>query len=348
MGNLLRSIGVFKSDATMSDRVIGGRFITRRISKGITYYHAPFSEAGEQTCAEKVSQSSTALCQIVSPSPPALPLSDSAYADHSFSPLLSDSPSHPLAPSQHQSHSAPAARPLLIFFSWLGAQTGAVAKYRDLYLDRGIDVLLVQSNVMHFLWPRWGLDYGLDVLNVLEDPQFSGRAVLVHASSIGGYTFTQTLTHIAQGQNKHADVAKRVIGHIYDSLVCGTLEHMAIGLGKTLAPRLETFVKHIAMFYFWLFKTHTADFYNKGVQVFQNNPITAPALFFYSENDALCNLSDLETIIDHWKRRGLTVEWRKWKESKHAAHMQCHREDYICTLDKFLNLLPISSFQANM
>ena len=184
----------------MPEQVNGGRFIARRLRCGITYYYAPFSGAEEQTL----------------------------YAARDFpnsTPLLSESPSH--TPASSQTRSDP--RPLLLFFSWLGAHPAAVAKYRDLYLERGMDILLVQSNVMHFLWPRWGLDYGLEVLKVLEEPQFSGRAVLVHASSIGGYTFTQTLSHIAQGDKQHAGVAQRVIGHIYDSLVVGSLEHMAIG-----------------------------------------------------------------------------------------------------------------------
>lgn len=103
-----------------------------------------------------------------------------------------------------------------------------------------MDVLVIQSSVTHFLWPRWGLSYGLEVLKLLEEPQFSGRAVLVHAASIGGYTFTQILTHIAQGRKEHAGLAQRVIGHIYDSLVFGTLEHMAIGECKS--PSQVTFV----------------------------------------------------------------------------------------------------------
>lgn len=92
-----------------------------------------------------------------------------------------------------------------------------------------MDVFLVQSSVLHFLWPSWGLEYGLEVLKVLEEPQFSGRPILVYASSIGGYTFTQILTHITRGPKEHTGLAQRVIGHIYDSLVAGTLEHMAIG-----------------------------------------------------------------------------------------------------------------------
>lgn len=92
-----------------------------------------------------------------------------------------------------------------------------------------MDVLVIQSSVTHFLWPQWGLSYGLEVLKLLEEPRFSGRAVLVHAASIGGYTFSQILTHVAQGRSEHAGLAQRVIGHIYDSLVFGTLEHMAVG-----------------------------------------------------------------------------------------------------------------------
>ncbi|XP_040886207.1 uncharacterized protein LOC121176249 [Toxotes jaculatrix] len=321
MGNLPLS-GLFRTDVTMSEQVSGGRFVTRRIRNGITYYYTPFSEAGDQTHPAKDSQTTTtALCPI---SPSAL--SDSSSADPSAS----------------------TSRPLLLFFSWLGAQPRAVAKYRDLYLDRGMDVLLVQSSVMHFLWPRWGLDYGLEVLQTLEEPQFSGRAVLVHASSIGGYTFTQILTHIAQRPKKYACLAQRVIGHIYDSLVVGSLEHMAIGLGKTLVPRLESFVKNTAMLYFWLFKTHTADFYDHSIQVFQNSPITAPALFFFSENDALCSPAVMEKLIDRWRKRGMAVESRKWKESIHAAHMRCHPQDYLSTLEKFLKSLPISSLEVKM
>ncbi|XP_010795961.1 uncharacterized protein [Notothenia coriiceps] len=229
MGNRLLSSG---GDICPSDHVDGGKFVARRISKGITYYFAPLSGAEEQKLsANKESQLHTAHCPISTPSPSTQPLSDSSPADpSSSSPLLSDSPSHTSASSQNtQSQSESTARPLLLFFSWLGARKVAVARYRDLYLHRGLDVLLVQSSVMHFLWPRWGLDYGMEVLKVLEEPQFAGRAVLVHASSIGGYTFTQTLTHIAEGEEKHAGLAKRVIGHIYDSLVVGSLENMAIG-----------------------------------------------------------------------------------------------------------------------
>ncbi|CAJ1054806.1 uncharacterized protein LOC117805380 [Xyrichtys novacula] len=342
MGNLLFTTGIFRPDLTTSvNDINGGMFATRRIRSRITYYYAASSGGEVKRCPNKDSHTSPVLS-------PTSPLSMSPHQEPSSSPLLSDSPSHTPVSSHDRSESAASPRPLLLFFSWLGAQPGAVAKYRDLYLQRGMDVLLVQSSVMHFLWPRWGLEYGSEVLKVLEEPQFLDRPVLVHSASIGGYTFTQILTHISQEPEKHAGLAQRVIGHIYDSLVVGTLEHMAVGLGKTLVPRLERLIKNAAMLYFWLFKSHTADFYHSSIKVFHNSPITAPALFFFSENDALCNPVAMENCINLWRKRGVTVESKKWKESVHAAHMRCHPEDYLSTLQKYLNSLKTLSIKAKM
>ncbi|XP_053720159.1 uncharacterized protein LOC128758234 isoform X1 [Synchiropus splendidus] len=230
-------------------------------------------------------------------------------------------------------------RPLLLFLAWLGAQPSAVSKYTERYLQRGMDVLLVQSSALHFLWPLWGLEYGSQVLQVLEEPQFSGRPLLVYASSIGGYTFTQVLSQAAR--RPQSQLPHTVVGHIYDSLVAGTLEHMATGLGKTLVPRLERLVKNTALLYFRLFRSRTADLYQRSIQVFNNNPITAPALFLLSEDDALCDAAVVERIADRWRARGVSVRTHKWKESVHAAHMRSHPEEYRCTLDAFLDSLPL-------
>ncbi|KAM4711580.1 uncharacterized protein FYW61_020751 [Anableps anableps] len=330
MGNLALCTSLFRTDATTSEPVSSGRFVTRRICKGIIYYYTPVTAAEHQTVyLAKDSQTTATL----------FPISSS---------LSSETPSHTAIFSQMQTDTAFNSRPLLLFFSWLGAQPGAVAKYRDLYLDHGMDVLLIQSSVMHFLWPRWGLNYGLEILNLLEEPPFTGRFILVHASSIGGYTFTQLLIHIAQQPKQHAGLAHRVIGHIYDSLVVGSLDHMATGLGKTLLPRLEGFIKTTAMLYFRLFKSHTADLYESSIQVFYNNPVTSPALFFFSENDAMCNPAALEKLMNCWRQKGVSVHSRKWKESTHAAHLRCHPEEYVSTLQHFLSSLPIPSHKSNI
>ncbi|KAG7256028.1 hypothetical protein CRUP_024645 [Coryphaenoides rupestris] len=130
---------------------------------------------------------------------PLPPPSDNNDAGHRSPPP--ESPSSP-SPSSPQ-------RPLVLLLPWLGARREPLAKYRDLYLARGMDVLAAESSVWHFLWPRWGLAYGLALLR--------------------GYTFSMMLCHVAQDPERYARLTQRITGQVFDSLVVGTLEHMATG-----------------------------------------------------------------------------------------------------------------------
>lgn len=55
------------------------------------------------------------------------------------------------------------------------------------------------------------------------------RPLLVHAFSIGGYTFAQLLVHVSHDQQKYQEIVNRIKGQVYDSLVIGSLEQMATG-----------------------------------------------------------------------------------------------------------------------
>ncbi|CAL8242492.1 unnamed protein product [Merluccius merluccius] len=300
----------YKEKAKEEEEEEGGGLFTYHLSKTITYYYQDAHNT---------------------PPPP---------NGHHDGGCRRSNPPPPTSPS-------PAPRPLALLLPWLGARREAQAKYRDLYLRRGMDVLAVESSVWHFLWPRWGLDYGLQVLRLLlEEPWLAGRPVLVHAFSIGGYTFSMMLCHVAQGPERYARLTQRVTGHIYDSMVAGSLEHMATGLGKALFPRLEAVVKNAAMLFFWLCRRHTADLYDSSLHVFRHNPVRAPALFFFCDNDAMCDPDAIEAVIDLWRGRGVAVERRRWAKSVHAAHLRCHRDEYLAALETFLSSLPAAPGEA--
>ncbi|KAG7455761.1 hypothetical protein MATL_G00244400 [Megalops atlanticus] len=103
-----------------------------------------------------------------------------------------------------------AARPLLLLLPWLGCRPQALAKYCELYFRTGFDVLVVESEVSQFLWPRWGLEYGAKLVEVLRSDRFAQRPLLVHAFSIGGYTFTQLLIHVSRDPQRHQDLTNRI------------------------------------------------------------------------------------------------------------------------------------------
>ncbi|XP_023257480.1 uncharacterized protein LOC111651688 [Seriola lalandi dorsalis] len=202
--------------------------------------------------------------------------------------------------------------------------------------------------VQEFLWPRWGLDHGKSLLELLQSERFASRPLLVHAFSIGGYTFSQLLVHVSQDTQKYQSLTKRIKGQVFDSLVVGSLETMAIGLGKTVFPRFETLVKKISMLYFGMFKHQTVDYFNTSIDVFWNTPIPAPALFFFCENDALSDARSMEDLIDYWRKCGINITAKKWEDSTHAGHLKRHPQEYLTTLDLFLCSLQITPLKAKM
>ncbi|KAK7160483.1 hypothetical protein R3I93_008201 [Phoxinus phoxinus] len=253
-------------------------------------------------------------------------------SDVDGTPTASFSPGHP--------------KPILLLLPWLGSRPQAIAKYCEIYFRTGFDVLVVESEVKQFLWPRWGLEYGGRVLELLESERFSQRPLLVHAFSIGGYTFSQVLVHVAKDTQRHQGLTNRIRGQIYDSLVIGSLDHMATGLGKTIFPLMEGLVKTVGLLYFRVFKHQTVDYLNSAISIFWNSPVKAPALFFYSENDAMCDYRSLEKNMELWRNRGLSVEIKKWKESIHAGHLRTYPQEYLSTLENFvmsLNMVPLKA-----
>ncbi|KAJ0069721.1 hypothetical protein NL108_012352, partial [Boleophthalmus pectinirostris] len=81
--------------------------------------------------------------------------------------------------------------------------------------------------VAHFLWPRLGLDHSRKILDLLQNDQFISRPLLVHAFSIGAYTFAQLLVHISRDIQQYESLTRRIKGQVYDSVVAGSLDHMA-------------------------------------------------------------------------------------------------------------------------
>lgn len=239
-------------------------------------------------------------------------------------------------------------KPLLLMLPWLGSRPQAVAKYCDIYFRIGLDVLVVESKVTTFLWPRWGLEHGQSLLELLQSDRFVSRPLLVHAFSIGAYTFAQLLFHVAKDTQKYGTLTKRIKAQVYDSIVAGSVENMAIGVGKTVFPRLESLITRASLTYFSLFKRQTVDYFDASINVFWNNPVSAPALFFYCENDALSKACVVDELTDYWCKRGIDVTAKKWENSTHAGHLKRHPQEYLNTINTFLYTLNIASLRAKL
>lgn len=253
---------------------------------------------------------------------------------------------HKTSGDQTQAHEE--SKPLMLILPWLGSRPQGVAKYCDIYFRTGMDVLVVESEVTQFLWPRWGLDHGKRLLELLQSERFVSRPLLVHAFSIGAYTFAQLLVHVSEDSQKYENLTKRIKGQIYDSVVAGTVETMAVGVGKTMFPQWNSLITRLSLAYFGLFRRQTVDYFDASIDVFWNSPVTSPALFFYCDNDLLSEAQTVDDLIDYWRKRGVNVTAKKWEDSTHAGHLKRHPEEYLTTINAFLQSVQSTPLKSKM
>uniref|UniRef100_H2ZWL4 Si:dkey-5i3.5 n=2 Tax=Latimeria chalumnae TaxID=7897 RepID=H2ZWL4_LATCH len=238
-------------------------------------------------------------------------------------------------------------RPLLLLLPWLGFRPVAVQKYREVYFRHGFDVLTVESKVSHFLWPRSGLSYALELLDLLSAKPYASRPLFVHAFSVGGFMFSQLLLHMVRDPWHYQQVGERIQGQVFDSLVIGSLETMATGVARMMfPPRWESLAKRCTMLYFNTFKSYTVDYYDTSIKVFWDNPVKSPALFYYCKDDPLSDHLVVEDLVRTWRDNGVSVVGKSWENSRHAGHFRQHPQEYLNALENHLqctNMAPIVS-----
>ncbi|XP_060635644.2 transmembrane protein 53-A-like [Anolis sagrei] len=235
--------------------------------------------------------------------------------------------------------------PLVLLLPWFGAPPRAVAKYLSLYLSgRRWPVLVAESRVGHFLWPRWGLDYAGRLLGLLrEGGPLGEHPLLVHAFSIGGYVFAQMMVRLQDAPQDHQGVKQRIRGLVYDSLVAGDLEDMARGVSQmtTASPTLQPLLRRGTLLYFRLFSRCTVSYFQAALEVFHRPPLHCPALVFFCHNDPLSDPRVMGQLLDSWRAAGIAVRVQEWPVSRHAGHLRLYPQDYSRALDAFLRDLDL-------
>nr|XP_016854491.1 PREDICTED: uncharacterized protein LOC107983803 [Anolis carolinensis] len=245
-------------------------------------------------------------------------------------------------PSGPSGHPPP---PLVLLLPWFGAPPRAVAKYLSLYLSgRRWPVLVAESRVGHFLWPRWGLDYAGRLLELLrEGGPLGGHPLLVHAFSIGGYLFAQMMVRLQDAAREHPGIQQRIRGLVYDSLVAVSLEDMARGVAQmtTASPALQPLLRRGTLLYFRLFGRCTVSYFQAALDVFHRPPLRCPTLVFFCHNDPLSDPQVMGQLLDSWRAAGIVVQVQEWPVSRHAGHLRLHPQDYGRALDAFLRDLDL-------
>ena len=232
-------------------------------------------------------------------------------------------------------------RPLVLFFSWLGARERGIDKYCELYQSRGLDVLVVRGKTSHFLRPAKGRRLAHALLEHLSRSPEYGQPILVHAISIGAFIFSICQLEMEENASKFRSVEKRFCGLIFDSMVMGSMNEMVHGLAVTHSRSAihRALIKASAHSYFFVSKRFTVNFYDKVTSTFLESLVTIPVLVFYSLDDSMCCPETANQMLEGWMSKGRDVTSQCWEHSVHACHLREHAEEYKAALNHFLNKL---------
>ncbi|CAG5131114.1 unnamed protein product [Candidula unifasciata] len=254
---------------------------------------------------------------------------------------------------------------LVLFFPWLGAQEKHSAKYRELYINLGLDVLTVKSLPTDFLWPPNSVKVAKHILKVLDEELKDYDHLIFHTMSIGSYNLT-VLNMTAKEMNTRQEFLEKCRGIIFDSIVIGSntigimkttdtsgnkgdntgaqsdqaIDRIIKGMASVVSNNsfFQVVITLMAKIYFTITKKWTLDFYTNALDKARDDPLKVPTLVLASKDDPMSDAVILEKLVELWQsEHNLPVTLCLWDSSKHAQHLVYHREDYDAAQSKFFS-----------
>ena len=235
--------------------------------------------------------------------------------------------------------------PLVLFFPWLGATSGAIDKYCELYHKKGWDVLIVNATAKHFLWPPNAKVITKDVLDYVmsKSVQDERTDFIVHSMSIGAFIYTVLFVELQNQPGKYKEFQNKLRGQIFDSIVIGGLKHMGKGVAASITsnPLGDFSIRGLISMYLAVTRKHTVNYYDYTVKFFHDKPVTVPTLFYYALDDKFSDPNAMENLIGAWRAEHpkMDVTYKCWSKSVHAGHLRLHRQEYVSEMTHFLTKL---------
>ncbi|KAK6180374.1 hypothetical protein SNE40_012543 [Patella caerulea] len=230
---------------------------------------------------------------------------------------------------------------LVIIFGWFGAKTSSIEKYRNLYHERGYDVLFIEGKLPQFVWPPNSVTLAKEINGYLETKCSKYNYYIVHAFSIGAYNFTHCLQLASRYPGQYDNITTKTIGIIYDSLTLGSVKQMVNGMttGSSSNNIKQIIFRHLLNTFLFVTKKCIMDRHEKSVEFFKESPLHVPTLIFASLNDPMCDPDVLVAMVTSWQEMMFNVTSKIWSKSAHTLHLRHHYKEYVKKLDDFLGFV---------
>lgn len=225
--------------------------------------------------------------------------------------------------------SKPSGKPLTLLLPWLLSKKTHVEKYCAIYTKLGFEVVVARMDLIQLLRPKTGVHLiADDVVKFLANNDHY-KNIVVHGFSAGGYVWAESLMRL-HSHEKFDSISKRVKCQVWDSLTGFT--EIPIGISKTIFPgnkTVQNLVKNLSEFYLKTNYENATQFYKRGENYFNENPLIAPALVFASKTDQVGTERKAREIVDCFKAINIDTTFKLFDKSPHVQHYHTHKEEYM-------------------
>lgn len=231
------------------------------------------------------------------------------------------------------------ANTLLLLFGFYGASEKAVTGYCGMYHSQGFDVIYVKSYLKHFAWPSNAKHLATALLHRIKSLADDYENIIVHAMSMGAYSFTVLVGELYQRPDLYRPIEDKIKAVVYDSIVIGSLKNMSNGVGRGASKNavMQRLVPLVLTGYLNATYPFTIKVFDEYILQYKEKPLQVPTLVFYSKNDPMSEYDVLASLLKDWRQKfDFQLVDKCWERSKHAGHLQVHKEEYLAALKQFL------------
>ncbi|XP_066261609.1 transmembrane protein 53 [Euwallacea similis] len=237
--------------------------------------------------------------------------------------------------------------PIVVLFGWAGCKDKYLAKYSQIYEERGLITLRYTAPVKWLFMKRQQMTIiGQKLVKLLFELNFDNHPIIVHCFSNGGAFLYQNFSQALD----HSDKPLELKGVVFDSApgrrrVASLFRALtAIVEGNFLYNISLSLVMTLFLSAVWLFEVITNQFLTREKE-HTNNPFEnlkmeknrCPQHFIYSKNDDLIPHTDVESFASFRRKLGVDVTTLCYENSLHVKHLPENKESYVSSVFQFIN-----------
>lgn len=240
-------------------------------------------------------------------------------------------------------------RPLVVMLAWMLARHKHLAKYAQIYLQRGYDVLTVSITPWQLLWPVKGCQLVADEVVQFLDYNKSCQPIILHGFSVGGYVWGEVMVRMKDDMPRYQPILDRIVGQTWDS--AADVTEISIGLPLAVFPNnpiVRTALEKYVRYHLKTFHDAATIHYLRASQLFHTTLVKAPALLLVSEMDPVGSAASNKRLKETWESMGVKMYWKCWEDSKHVSHFLKYRDEYTEILERFLDSISSSKEEEHV